>query len=594
MFNAEFFPSTDAVIETMLQPWLAQPRDTSRGMRGYHESALMNMTICDPQAGSGKILDWIEEHLRRTHNGHWSSYSKNLYACEIDQELKAMLQGKNYKVIADDFLGYEGGHQFDLLVMNPPFSCADKHILHAFKTVAPGGHVVTILNSETIRNPFTETRQLLAKLIADHGSVEELGQVFLAEEAERKTDVHVSLVRLQRPAERDPLDFDFHSGKRGRTHSGPELTEDTFADAVALQDVIGNMMVGYEQAQEAFVDYMRARRTLQFYGSQLVSYQQDILDVANEAIKSSPNKRAVYNEFCDNLNQSAWHVVLDKVNIQKYMTNQVRKDFERYGRAQGYMQFCKENVASLVEMVFENRTTILDKAVVAVFDIFTSYHKENRVHVEGWKSNDKFKANRKLVLPNWVRWDDWSTARDLKTYGSRFNINSHCGSHYSDIDKVMCYLTGENYDTCYTIERALKTRFDRLGKVYPGSSFDNDCESQFFNLRFFKKGTLHIEFKEEMLWQEFNLRACAGKQWLPEPEMKAYQQRQRSPYDPAPVAPEPQTVPGPVLLALEAAAVVAEEEAPAGTVQRAPAEQSATVRRLTGPGKQLSWLDQAA
>ncbi|MCR5890360.1 DUF4942 domain-containing protein [Hymenobacter sp. J193] len=579
MFNAEFFPSTPAVIERMLQPWLAQPRDTARGMRGYHQSDLLKMTVCDSSAGSGAILDWIDEHLRRTHDGHWNSYSKHLYACEIDQELKAMLQGKNYKVIADDFLEYTGDHQFDLIVMNPPFSCADKHILHAFKTVAPGGHVVSILNSETINNPFTETRQLLAKLIADYGTapVEELGQVFLAEDAERKTDVHVSLIRLQRPAERDPLNFDFHSHRT--TYDGPDLSEEMFKDAVMVNDVIGNMMVGYEQAKQAFVEYMRARSALQFYGAGLVNYQRDILDVANEALASSENQRARYNEFSDSLNQSAWHVVLDKLNIQKYMTHQVRQDFAKYGRAQGYMQFNKENVASLVEMVFENRGTILEKAVVAVFDIFTSYYKENRCHVEGWKTNDRYKVNRKIILPSWVRWDDWSTPRDLKTYGSRFAMNYHLYDQYNDIDKVLCYLTGEDYDKCYTIRQALETRFNRLGKVYPGEQFDSECESQFFNLRFFKKGTLHLEFKDEMLWQEFNLRACAGKMWLPEPEMKAYRERKRSPFDPASAEAEPL----PKLRALEAP-----------SKETAPAQEQPTVRRLAGPGVQLNWLDAAA
>ena len=36
-------------------------------------------------------------------------------------------------------------------------------------------------------------------------------------------------------------------------------------------------------------------------------------------------------------------------------------------------------------------------------------------------------------------------------------------------------------------------------------------------------------FREEFLWQEFNLRACAGKQWLPGPEMVAYRARQARP-----------------------------------------------------------------
>lgn len=265
------------------------------------------------------------------------------------------------------------------------------------------------------------------------------------------------------------------------------------------------------------------------------------------------------------------------------MTDQVRQEFDRYGRAHGYMQFNKENVAGLVELVFENRGTILEKAVVAVFDMFTTYYHENRCHVEGWKTNDRYKVNRKIILPNWVRWDDWSIQRDLKKYGSRFKLKDRCSSEYSDIDKVMCYLTGEDYDKCYTISRALEMRFDRLGKVYPGDQFDNECESQFFNLRFFKKGTLHLEFKDERLWQEFNLRACAGKLWLPEPEMKAYRERKRSPFEPAPAEPETAAVP---VLTLAAAA---EEPTPL-----APVEEQPQVRRFTGPGVQLSWLDAAA
>jgi len=527
--NPDFYPTPESVIKQMLEPWLAKEREHPR--RGYEQAALATMTILEPSAGSGNILDWMEKHLRHSHDGHRTSYSKNMYACESDPELKALLQGKYYKVIADDFLAYAADHQFDLIVMNPPFSAGDKHILHAYHTVAPGGNVVALINSESLRNPYTETRQLLAKLIEDHGSAEDLGQVFL--DGERRTNVQVSLIRLQKPAGDDPLEFDFGSRSRER---GPELTEDTWKDTIAVKDIIGNMMLGCEQAKKAFVDYMKARRALQFYGGGLVTIPGDILQVADEAIKSSTNQRGMYNEFSDVLNQNAWREVMGKLNVQKYMTHKVLNDFEQYGKQNGYMNFTKENVLALVDMVFENRGTIMEKAVTAVFDIFTSYHKENRLHIEGWKTNNKFKVNRKIILPYWVKWDDWSTQADLKRYGSKFSMNYHQYSEYGDIDRVMCYLTGEDFDQCYTIRQALETRFNRIGKVYPGTSFDSECESQFFDLKFFKKGTLHITFKDERLWQEFNLHACAGKLWLPEPEMQAYQNRKRSPFaqEPAP------------------------------------------------------------
>ncbi|GAB3840750.1 class I SAM-dependent methyltransferase [Hymenobacter jeollabukensis] len=548
MLNPEYYPTLPREIKLLLEPWLGQAPEWCERIRDYRmrRPALATMNILEPSAGSGHILDWMVAHIEECERGSYGWVkSKRMYACEIDPELKATLQGKNYKVIGDDFLSYRGNHQFDLVVMNPPFSQGDRHVLHAFDIVAPGGHVAALVNSETLRNPYTETRQLLAKLIEDHGSSVELGQVFI--DSERPTDVEVSLIRLQKPAERDRLNFEFRGRSRER---GPQLTEETFKSAVAVKDVIGNMMLGYEQVKEAFVDYMRARRALQHYSYGLLNQHQEIQKMADEAItEGGESLRACYNHFSDELKQSAWGQVMHKMGIEKYLTYQVQQDFAAYGRANGFMDFTKENVASLIELVMENKGQIMEQAVVAVFDEFTKYHKENRVHVEGWKTNDRWKVNRKVILPRWVRWDDWRRPADLKQYGSHFRLNSH--QEYNDIDKVMCYLTGEDYDKCYTIERALETRFQRLGKVYPGSTFTDTCESQFFYLRFFKKGTLHLVFRDEKLWEEFNLRACAGKLWLPEHEMETYRKRKHSPFE-QPAEPEPTpapvAAPGPRLL----------------------------------------------
>jgi hypothetical protein len=47
------------------------------------------------------------------------------------------------------------------------------------------------------------------------------------------------------------------------------------------------------------------------------------------------------------------------------------------------------------------------------------------------------------------------------------------------------------------------------------SGGDSKCESEFFSLRFFKKGTLHLTFKDEQLWQRFNQFVARERGWLP-------------------------------------------------------------------------------
>jgi len=44
---------------------------------------------------------------------------------------------------------------------------------------------------------------------------------------------------------------------------------------------------------------------------------------------------------------------------------------------------------------------------------------------------------------------------------------------------------------------------------------DTQCESEFFTMRFFKKGSLHLTFKNEKLWETFNRVVAAERGWLP-------------------------------------------------------------------------------
>ena len=524
MLNPDFYPTPAAVIAQMVEPFMCE---AGRGYQRFLYRA--GKTVLDPSAGSGAILDYVSEQLSRGDaHGYGSRREQGLYCCENDPELKAALQGKEYRLLGDDFLSYCGDMIFDVILMNPPFSAGDKHVLHAYQTVGHGGHVVALVNSETIRNPYTETRRQLARLIADFGSVEHLGPVF--RQAERSTGVEVSLIRLQKPEVGNPFAFEWENVSR---EGSPDLSEETFKSQVATRDVIGNMITQFDQLKAQFMNLLRAVDGIAFYGRGLVKNGEyrDAWKIAQECLTESRRGEHKgyakgYVSFAEAMRQEIWGVVLEKINIQKFMTHKVRENFTQFARQQGYLDFTHENVGQLVQLVLDNTAMILEQAVGDVFDMFTMYYKENRCHVEGWKTNDRYKVNRKIILPYWVQ---------LSEYCQDFSLSHSRWSEYSDIDKVMCYLTGTNFDHCHTVAQALESKFRRLGRVDSGS-FDGTCESAFFRLRFFKKGTLHLEFKDERLWQEFNLRACAGKLWLPEPEMKAYRARTRSPFDPAPAA----------------------------------------------------------
>ena len=106
-------------------------------------------------------------------------------------------------LIDTDFLQYSGRDNFDLIIANPPFDQGDLHLLKAID-VMYRGEIIFLLNAETIRNPYTNTRKELAKRLNElNAEVEFIQDAFL--DAERKTSVEVALVyiKIERNIEED-------------------------------------------------------------------------------------------------------------------------------------------------------------------------------------------------------------------------------------------------------------------------------------------------------------------------------------------------------------------------------------------------------
>ena len=494
MFNENFYPTPPEIIEKMVAPYFTTKTIKSHyGFNFYDEDVNITnkVSILDPSAGSGNLLDAITQKLR----SHQKRDIK-MYAIEIEPELQYILRGKEYSVIGTDFLKFQADMYFDLIIMNPPFHKGDEHFLKAW-TILKGGSICCLLNAETINNPHTSTRQLLAKILKDNNAtITQLGPCF--QNADRKTNVHVVMIHIDKKMkDTDKLNFQF---SQVTSEKGIHINKKTFENQVATRDTVNNMILQFEKLKEYYVKYLEALQGLQFYSTGLLTERKSIFDLLN----SNGSNTQKYNGFTMQVRQQMWQTVTKHLDIEQLMTEAVKSKFTTFQAQQGAMDFTKENVFELVNMLFANRFNILDQAVLDVFDIFTKYHKENRLIIEGWKTNDKFKVNKKVILPYFVRCN----------YSGKYEYNYSRYTEYMDIDKVMCYLSGHKLENIVTLKEAVsKVSVGDFGKY----------QSTFFYFRCYKKGTLHIEFKDELLWQEFNMRACDGKHWLPESEKTQWQ-----------------------------------------------------------------------
>ena len=526
MFNKDFYPTPKNLLEKLLEP----AKKKYWGSSGYEISG----TILEPSAGKGDIVNYLLSNV--------DAKDLEIHALEIEDELRASLSAidnEKFAVIGSDFMKFEFYDNYDYIIMNPPFSKGAEHLLKAIK-IAQQTQIFCILNAETINNPYTHTRRTLLAEIEKYGGTIRFEKGAF-EEAERKTKVEVALIHINIVKETDQFDFDYIEEEDVDFEGKEDFIK---RDALATEDYITNAQMRAEKVKMAYEEYLRAESKFKHY---LREFQRDAETSAHFDDKipmtmEGGSNVLRFDYFKKRLRSEQWSWVATKMNITTYMSSKTLTKFKTFITKQKKLGFNKENVFNLFTMVMQNRIGIMENSIVETFEMVTG-REENRWLC--WKTNKAFKCNRKLISPWGVKYGEYCSADDLKRFGSSFSLSYdlYHGTYFADLDKILCYIEGRPFtifdletkkeeSNIITIYDALTDHFNKLGRVKTGDKFDSSCESTYFKLKFFKKGTIHLEFKDEELWKEFNYRACKGKMWLPQEEEKAhknkYQQKEET------------------------------------------------------------------
>ena len=467
MFNNDFYPTPQNIIQKMIAPY-------TTAIAGRHY--MRNLQILEPSAGKGNIIDYLTSAYRIK--------PSNIACMEIEPELQLVLQGKGYKLIGDDFLEYNGRYHFDLILMNPPFSAGAAHLLKAWEVVAHGGKITCLLNAETLDNPHTRQRQLLARIVEGHGEVERLGQCFRT--AERRTAVNVVLVRLTKP-ERETV-VDFSDEKLARDYG---VSDDEFgANPLAHSNIIESFVSQYDHASRLLVEQHEIEKKLRFYLSGV------------KIVDDGRKDAETINERLDELKKDFWKYIFDKTKIGRVTTSQFQEKLTQFTDSTISLAFTVANINKILSVFFLNKEQIMLECVEAVFDRATDFHAKNKVWVEGWKTNKAWKVNKRIIMP-------WGVDYDARyTYWSWRAVRR---DFYSDLDKVLCWLDGRSLENVTTVAEAMDTKFKRIREAR--EDYKLQFESTYFRIRIFKKGTVHLDFKDKNLLDELNRQAARRKGW---------------------------------------------------------------------------------
>ena len=170
------------------------------------------------------------------------------------------------------------------------------------------------------------------------------------------------------------------------------------------------------------------------------------------------------------------------------------------------MSFTEANILEVFALFCQSKEQIMQDSIVSVFDVLSAYDEKNKIHIEGWKTNDAWRVNKKVIIPYCIKFDsNWGGKFDFDSWGKR-------ASMFSDLDKVLCYISGLEFDPNNSITTQLSRSMKAINDGEVSSS--DPIITRFCKIKIYKKGTAHLEFTDLELLKEFNRRAAIGKKWL--------------------------------------------------------------------------------
>lgn len=446
-------------------------------------------SILEPSAGKGDLALPAEKRWQRSRGYYTDSeqekHRADLDCVEIDPNLRAILKDKGLRVVHDDFLTYTTMKRYSLIIMNPPFEDAARHILKAISLLKPEGKLIALCNAETLRNPYTNDRYMLIKML-ENAKIDYLPGEFLT--AERKTAVETALIAFTAPA--DNLTDGLIIDNLKPAHKYVDMTEEESA-ALTKSDFVEAIIDRYNYEVESGVKLIREWKTIR------KSMTCDLEMKLN-------NNDASENEWVKAVRYRYWSTLFAAPQFVGQLTSNLRdKLFERLKELQDY-EFSYFNIKEIMIQMTAQVSTGIESTIMKLFDDWTrKYHWDenasNRHYFDGWRTNNAFAVNKKVILP--LRgYTDWGSYCEAE-------FRMHNVIHrLQDIEKVFNYLDGGR-----TPEKDLGAILSEAEKTGQTKKLD----SKYFYLTFYKKGTCHVEFKDLKLLAKFNLFAARGKNWLP-------------------------------------------------------------------------------
>lgn len=228
------------------------------------------------------------------------------------------------------------------------------------------------------------------------------------------------------------------------------------------------------------------------------TYNRPILEM-----KLGNNQDLSTNDYVKRVRYKYWSALFNDHRFTGNMTSNLLQSYqEQVHELQNY-DFSYWNIKTVQERMSRELVSGIEECIIKLFDKLSyqySYESElskNIHYYNGWKTNKCWIINKRVILP-------WMNA--FSSWSGSFDPGYEVKKKLCDIEKALNYLDGgltdgRDLDEC--LRAAVK------------SGQTKKIELKYFYVTFYKKGTCHIEFKNEELLKKLNIFGGQQKRWLP-------------------------------------------------------------------------------
>ena len=463
-------------------------------------------TVLEPSAGKGDLVDALK---KRMESRYYGNRDLDVDCVEINPDLRLILKGKGYRVVHDDFLTFNTYKNYSLILMNPPFKDAGKHLMKALDMMSSGGQIVCLMNAETLRNPCTNLRRELRKrLETNDARITYYRDSF--KEAQRKTGVEIAMVSVNIPRETRRSDIYDRMEKADYESHKQSAVED-----LAPSDFIERITRQFKIETDAGIELIRQFDAMQPYLLDFISTGDKDEDASRgHSFGGSPiltlcvngkDNGDTVNRYLSATRFKYWDTLLSNREFTGKLTAELQKKYrERVVDLSNY-DFTPFNIQCIVLEMNAEIFTGVEQAILKIFDQLTAEHawfpecKGNIHYYDGWAHNKAHKIAQKVIIPSYGVFSDCSWSRDTFRVHEAYN-------HLADIEKCFNYLDGHT-----TAEVDLQAQLT----IANDGGVTKNIHCKFFDVTFYKKGTTHIKFTNQKLLDKFNIYCSRKRGWLP-------------------------------------------------------------------------------